>query len=114
MTKIYGIKACDTMKKAFTWLDKNKVAYEFHDYKKEALDAATLKRWVKVVGYEVLLNTKGTTWRKLSDADRENVTEAKAIKLMLANLSLIKRPVIEGDGVLLVGFDEAKYKAELS
>ena len=113
MTKIYGIKACDTMKKALTWLEKHGVAYEFHDYKKTELEPATLKRWVKQVGYEVLLNTKGTTWRKLSDADRENVTEAKAVKLMLANLSLIKRPVIEGDGVFLVGFDEAKYKAEL-
>ena len=113
MFTIYGIKACDTMKKAFTWLDKHGVAYEFHDYKKTELEAATLKRWVKQVGYEVLLNTKGTTWRKLSDADRDSVTEAKAVKLMLANLSLIKRPVIEGDGVLLVGFDEAKYKTEL-
>jgi len=113
MVTIYGIKACDTMKKAFTWLDKNKVAYEFHDYKKTALESATLKRWVKEVGYEVLLNTKGTTWRKLADEDRENVTEAKAIKLMLANLSLIKRPVIEGGEALLVGFDEAKYKAGL-
>lgn len=109
MVKIYGIKACDTMKKAFTWLDKNQVAYEFHDYKKEPLEPATLKRWIKEVGYEVLLNTKGTTWRKLSDADRENVTETKAIKLMLANLSLIKRPVVESDGALLVGFDERKY-----
>lgn len=113
MTKIYGIKACDTMKKAFTWLDKNKVAYEFHDYKKEALDAATLKRWVKAVGYEVLLNTKGTTWRKLSDADRENITETKAIKLMLANLSLIKRPVIEGERCVLVGLNEANYLKHL-
>ncbi len=113
MVTIYGIKACDTMKKAFTWLDKHGVAYEFHDYKKAELEPATLKRWVKQVGYEVLLNTKGTTWRKLSDADRENVTEAKAIKLMLANLSLIKRPVIECDGVVLVGFDEAKYETEL-
>ncbi len=113
MVTIYGIKACDTMKKAFTWLDKHGVAYTFHDYKKDAIDAATLKRWCKEVGYELLLNTKGTTWRKLSDADRENVTEAKAIKLMLANLSLIKRPVIEGGASLLVGFDEAKYKAGL-
>lgn len=114
MVTIYGIKACDTMKKAFTWLDKNAVAYEFHDYKKAALNPATLKRWIKAVGFEVLLNTKGTTWRKLSESDREDVTEAKAVKLMLANLSLIKRPVIENNGALLVGFDEAKYRVELS
>jgi len=113
MVKIYGIKACDTMKKAFTWLDRHKVAYAFHDYKKAALDSSTLTRWCQEVGYEVLLNTRGTTWRKLADNSRENVNEAKAIKLMLENLSLIKRPVIEANGRILVGFDEPNYKTGL-
>lgn len=111
MTTIYGIKSCDTMKKAFTWLDAHEVAYDFHDYKKSGIDAATLKSWSKQVGWEVLLNTRGTTWRKLTPAQQSDVDEAKAIRLMTENPSLIKRPVIARGRTLLVGFDPDRYQS---
>jgi len=101
---VYGIKACDTMKKARAWLDDNKVAYTFHDYKVSGIERAKLEAWAKAVGWEVLLNRAGTTFRKLPDADKENLTEAKAIKLMLAQPSMIKRPVVEKGKTLIVGF----------
>ena len=108
-TTIYGIKNCDTMKKARAWLDGHGVAYEFHDYKVAGVDADNLKRWVKALGWEVLLNRVGTTFRKLPDADKEDLNEAKAIKLMLAQPSMIKRPVLDIDGDLLVGFKPDVY-----
>lgn len=101
---LHGIPNCDTVKKARTWLDARGVAYAFHDYKKLGIDAVTLERWADVVGWEVLLNRAGTTFRKLSDADKAGIDRAKAIALMVANPSMIKRPVVEGDGKLLVGF----------
>ena len=110
MTTIYGIKNCDTMKKAIKWLDEHTIDYQFHDYKKAGLDKATLTDWVKQVGWQPLLNTRGTTWRKLPDAERDNVDESKAITLMLNNLSLIKRPVLEQDGTLHIGFNIAEYE----
>jgi len=110
---IYGIKNCDTMKKARTWLDTHGVAYVFHDYKVEGIDRARLESWVHEVGWEVLLNRAGTTFRKLSDADKEGLTESKAIALMLAHPSAIKRPVLEGTGPLIVGFKPAEYEARL-
>jgi arsenate reductase len=113
MTTIYGIKNCDTMKKAFTWLDDHGVAYEFHDYKAAGIDAATLKAWSKQVGWEVLLNTRGTTWRKLTPAQQAGVDETKAIRLMSENPSLIKRPVVESGRTLLVGFAPERYEAAL-
>lgn len=113
MTTIYGIKNCDTMKKAFAWLSDHRVRYDFHDYKSAGIDAARLEVWSKKVGWEVLLNTRGTTWRKLSPAQQANVDQAKAIVLMKENPSLIKRPVLETGKVLLVGFDPAQYAAEL-
>ena len=106
--KLFGIKNCDTMKKAWTWLDDHGVAYDFHDYKKLGLDRATLADWVAQVGWEVLLNRAGTTFRKLPDADRVNVDAAKAIDLMLAQPSMIKRPVLEIGGRLVVGFKPAE------
>ena len=109
-TVLYGIKNCDTMKKARTWLDSHGVAYEFHDYKVAGIDADDLKRWVKALGWEVLLNRAGTTFRKLPDADKEGLTEAKAIKLMLAQPSMIKRPVLERGKTLLVGFKPEAYQ----
>jgi arsenate reductase len=109
VTTIYGIKNCDTMKKAFAWLDGHRVAYEFHDYKAKGIDAAKLKAWSKAVGWETLLNTRGTTWRKLSPAQQANVDEAKAIRLMVENPSLIKRPVLEHGGQILVGFTPERY-----
>ncbi len=107
---IYGIKNCDTMKKARTFLDAQGLAYVFHDYKTEGVTPAKLKEWSGRVGWEVLLNRAGTTFRKLPDADRQDITEAKAIALMCAQPSLIKRPVLEAGGALLVGFKPAEYE----
>ena len=110
MMKIYGIKNCDTMKKARAWLDQKRVAYEFHDYKAAGIDRATLESWAKKVGWEVLLNRRGTTFRKLSDKDKEGLSEKKAVALMLAQPSLISRPVVAlGGGKLLVGFKPEAY-----
>ena len=106
---IYGIKNCDTMKKARAALDKRGVKYEFHDYKTQGVDRAKLEGWAKKAGWETLLNRAGTTFRKLPDKDKENVTEAKAIKLMLAQPSMIKRPVLEAGSKLLVGFKPEDY-----
>ena len=111
---IYGIKNCDTMKKAFTWLEKNKVDYVFHDYKKEGAPPAKLKAWSKQVGWEKLANSRGPTWRKIPEAERENLNEAKALALLEKNTSAIKRPVIEAGATLLVGFDEAEFAKTLS
>jgi Spx/MgsR family transcriptional regulator len=109
---IYGIPNCDTMKKARTWLDSHGVAYEFHDYKKAGIDKARLEAWSKKVGWETLLNRAGTTFRKLLDKDKNGLTEKKAIALMLAQPSMIKRPVLElGGGKLLVGFKPEQYGA---
>jgi arsenate reductase len=107
---IYGIKNCDTMKKAFAWLDKHRVEYEFHDYKKAGADRVVLERWSKILGWETLINRAGTTFRKLPDKDKEGLTAAKAMKLMLAQPSMIKRPVLDlGGGKLVVGFKPELY-----
>ena len=106
---IYGIKNCDTMKKARTWLDQKGVAYDFHDYKASGIDKATLEGWTKKVGWEVLLNKAGTTFKKLPDADKATLSEKKAIALMLAQPSTIKRPVLDRGGDLLVGFKPDHY-----
>jgi len=108
---IYGIKNCDTMKKARAWLDQRGVAYAFHDYKAVGIDRATLEGWARQVGWEVLLNRAGTTFRKLPDAAREGLTEARAIGLMLDQPSMIKRPVLDIGGTLLVGFKPERYEA---
>ncbi len=111
---LYGIKNCDTMKKARAWLDKQGVDYVFHDYKSAGIDRERLERWAKKVGWETLLNRAGTTFRKLPDKDKEGLTEKKAIALMLAQPSMIKRPVLDlGGGKLLVGFAPEKYKEAL-
>jgi arsenate reductase (glutaredoxin) len=110
---LYGIRNCDTMKKAWTFLDAKGVAYRFHDYKKEGIDRPTLEGWVRQLGWETLLNRSGTTFRKLPEADRQGLDEGKAIALMLAQPSMIKRPVLEKDGKLTVGFRPETY-AELS
>ncbi len=107
---IYGIKNCDTMKKARAWLDKHRVDYAFHDYKTAGIERDKLERWAKKAGWQTLLNRAGTTFKKLPDGDKEGVTEAKAIKLMLAQPSMLKRPVLElGGGKLLVGFKPEIY-----
>ena len=111
---MYGIKNCDTIKKARAWLEQKGVAYAFHDYKTAGIDRAQLERWSKKVGWEVLLNRAGTTFKKLPDKDKTGVTEAKAIALMLEQPSMIKRPVLDlGGGKLLVGFKPEIYAAEI-
>jgi arsenate reductase len=110
---IYGIKNCDTMKKARAWLDKHGVAYGFHDYKTEGIEKGQLERWSKMVGWETLLNKAGTTFRKLPDKDKEGITEKKAIALMLAQPSMIKRPVLDAGGKLTVGFKPEVYEKVL-
>jgi arsenate reductase (glutaredoxin) len=107
---LYGIKACDTMKKARGWLDGRGVAFAFHDYKVAGIDRDRLESWAKTAGWETLLNRSGTTFRKLPEADRAELDEAKAIGLMLAQPSMIKRPVLEAGGALLVGFKPEAYE----
>ena len=109
--KLYGIPNCDTVKKARSWLDARGLGYEFHDYKKAGIDADTLNRWADEVGWEVLLNRAGTTFRKLGDADKADIDRSKAITLMMANPSMIKRPVVEGAGALIVGFRPDDWSA---
>lgn len=108
---VYGIKACDTMKKARTWLEAHGVAYGFHDYKTVGIDRPTLEAWAGKVGWKVLLNTAGTTFRKLPDADKADLDQDKAIGLMLAQPSMIKRPVVDLGDRLLVGFKPEIYAA---
>jgi arsenate reductase len=108
---IYGIKNCDTMKKAFVWLDAHGVAYDFHDYKKAGVTKAELARWCGGAGWQTVLNRAGTTFRKLVDADKQGLTEDKAIALMVEQPSMIKRPVIEADGKLEIGFKPERYAA---
>jgi arsenate reductase len=107
---LYGIRNCDTMKKAWTWLDQNGVAYDFHDYKKQGVDRATLEGWVEQLGWELLLNRAGTTFRKLPEAERQDLDREKAIRLMLEQPSMIKRPVLDAGGRLLVGFKPGEYE----
>jgi Spx/MgsR family transcriptional regulator len=108
---LYGIKNCDTMKKARAWLDAKGVAYTFHDYKAEGIDRARLEGWVQSVGWEMLLNRAGTTFRKLPEADRIDLDAGKALALMLEQPSMIKRPVLDLDGRLIVGFKADLYEA---
>ncbi len=108
---IHGIRNCDTMKKAQAWLDAHGIAHRFHDYKGEGIEAAVLRGWVRKLGWEVLLNRSGTSFRKLPASAREGLTEAKAIALMLAQPAMIKRPVLDSGGELLVGFKPENYAA---
>ncbi len=110
---IYGIKNCDTMKKARAWLDKHGVAYAFHDYKTAGIERPRLEGWAREFGWEKLLNRAGTTFRKLPEKDREGLTEKKAIALMLAQPAMIKRPVLDLGARRLVGFKPADYEAVL-
>lgn len=106
---LYGIKNCDTVKKARAWLDSHDVDYAFHDYKTAGIDAARLQKWCKELGWEIVLNRAGTTFRKLDEAAKQNLTEAKAIKLMLAQPSMIKRPVLDTGAARMVGFKPELY-----
>lgn len=113
MTTLYGINNCDTVKKARRWLEANGVEYTFHDYKKAGIDRASLQRWCDELGYESLLNTRGTTWRKLDAAAKADMDEARAIDLMLEHNSIIKRPVLVSGDRTLVGFSEDAWKSLL-
>ena len=110
---LYGIPNCDTVKKARKWLDAQGIDYAFHDYKKAGADPARLKAWVAEAGWEKVLNRAGTTFRKLPEADKADLDAAKAVAVMEANPSCIKRPVVEHPGGLLVGFKEAEWQAAL-
>jgi arsenate reductase (glutaredoxin) len=111
---LYGIPNCDTVKKARSWLDGNGVAYVFHDYKKAGADLAKLATWCDAKGWETVLNRAGTTFKKLPDADKSGLDQAKAIQLMIDQPSMIKRPIVEHPGGLLVGFKEAEWETVLS
>ncbi len=113
-TTIYGIKNCDTMKKARAWLDEHGVAYDFHDYKAAGIARDKLQQWSDEAGWETLLNRAGTTFRKLPDSDKEGLNERKALALMLAQPSMIKRPVLEQGARLLVGFKPDVYAREVA
>ena len=107
---IYGIKNCDTMKKARAWLDQHGVAYAFHDYKAAGIERGRLEGWSREVGWETLLNRAGTTFRALPEKDKDGLTEKKAVALMTAQPSMIKRPVLDIGGTLLVGFKPEQYE----
>ena len=110
-TIVYGIKSCDTMKKARAWLESHGVAYYFHDYKAAGIDTTKLENWCRQVGWETLLNRSGTTFRALPDKDKHDLNEARAIELMVENPSMIKRPVIETGSEVVVGFKPERYEA---
>lgn len=112
--KIYGIKQCDTMKKAISWLNSNNIPYNFHDYKKQNISEEKLEEWLKKVDWEILVNKRGTTWRKLSDEVKLSMDKNSAIKEMINNPSIIKRPVLEFKDKILIGFSEDEYKSALS
>lgn len=111
MITLYGIKACDTMKKARAWLDTKGVAYQFHDYKTQGIDRAHLEEWTEKLGFDTVLNRAGTTFRKLDEADKADLTREKAIDLMLAQPSMIKRPVLDLGDRTIVGFKPEIYEA---
>jgi arsenate reductase (glutaredoxin) len=113
MVTIYGIKACDTMKKARAWLDAHGIAYAFHDYKTAGIDRGRLETWVAEAGWEIVLNRAGTTFRKLPEAYKHNLDASKAIALMLVQPAMIKRPVLEAKNELIVGFKPEIYQAQL-
>src|SRR5947208_2812116 len=111
MTRIFGIKNCDTMKKARTWLDQHQIEYTFHDYKASGIDRAHLERWCRQLGWERVLNQSGTTFRKLPESERRSVDEQRAIALMLEQPSMIKRPILEHERKPLAGFKPEEYSS---
>lgn len=112
--KLYGIKNCDTVKKARKWLDENGIAYEFHDFKKDGLDEALLARWEQTIGWEALVNRRGTTWRKLPEELRDTIGAQTAHEVMLSNPSIIKRPVVESGDQVSVGFSADEWASRFS
>lgn len=110
MLTLYGIKNCDTVKKARHWLEQNGIEYSFHDFRADGISAIQLKQWCKTAGWETLLNTRGITYRRLPDREKKNLNEEKAIALMLNHPTLIKRPVSEIGKTLRIGFSELEYE----
>lgn len=110
MLTLYGIKNCDTVKKARRWLEDHGVEYQFHDFRQEGLDKKLLSSWVEALGWEAIVNKRSTTWRNLPDKDKAISTNPQAIKLLLLNPTLIKRPIVQNKRALLVGFKEAEFK----
>ena len=108
--RIYGIKNCDTMKKAFAWLEAHNVPHDFHDYKKAGVPAGKLEEWAAKTGWEKLVNSRGTTWRKIPDADKAGLDEKKALALLEKHPSAIRRPVVEAGPGVLVGFDPEEFE----
>lgn len=108
---LYGIRNCDTMKKARTWLDDRGITYRFHDYKADGIDAASIRRWADALGWETVLNRAGTTFRALPEADKADLDAAKAIALMVAQPSMIKRPILDLGGRFVAGFKPDLYEA---
>ena len=109
MLTLYGIKNCDTVKKARRWLEDHGVEYQFHDFRQDGLEKNQLTSWVESLGWETLVNKRSTTWRNLSDSDKKITTSPQAIKLLLANPTLIKRPVTKTNKMLLVGFNDEQF-----
>ena len=114
MIHLYGIPNCDTVKKARTWLDGQGLAYTFHDFKKEGADPARLAQWIATAGLDTVLNRRGTTYRALAEADKAAIDAGQAVTVLQANPGMIKRPVVEHPGGLLVGFKEDEWRAALS
>lgn len=114
MITVYGIKNCDTVKKALKWLDLHQHTYQFHDFRTQGLDEKLLQSWVERLGWEALLNKRGTTWRKLPEALKQEMNKNTAITIMLEHSTVIKRPVLVSAGTLMVGFDTADYNRQLN
>ena len=113
MIVVYGINNCDTVKKARKWLSKNNIEYQFHDFRKDGLSQSKIKQWVGQVDWEILLNRRGTTWRKLSEDQKANINKSNAVKLMAVQPTLIKRPVVEHNNEIIVGFSADTYQQQL-
>lgn len=109
--RLYGIKNCDTMKKALNWVTEHGIEYEFHDYKKDGIDRAKLVEWCKIVGWKSLINVKGTTWKGLTPEQQQVTAQGQAVALMLEHPSVIRRPVVEANGQLLLGFDPTMFES---
>ena len=110
MLNLYGIKNCDTVKKARRWLEDHGIEYQFHDFRQDGLDKKLLTSWVDLLGWESVVNKRSTTWRNLTDKEKEISTNSQAVKLLAANPTLIKRPVVQKGNVLFVGFKESEFK----
>lgn len=108
---LYGIKNCDTVKKARKWLDANSVPYTFHDFRVDGINKTLVNKFIKQIDIETLINKRGTTWRKLSDEEKDNKTKTQAVELIVENPTVIKRPVLEANKKIFVGFSEENYKS---